>query len=298
MLSCCFFSQSKKSISTAQEAKKFNIDSDTVNQDKKRIGKGATSIVFRGQWEEKDIAIKQFNSYSHEYVQEKNIAKKLIGVGAHTNNIIQYYGCIENGGKFSLVMEYMSQGSLTKYFSKNQPDINTFLPIACGIARGLQCLHQQYKIIHCDIKPDNILINDLLQIKICDFGASMFRKHSKNSEHYLKGTTGYVAPELLKSYYAGHTYLPYSYRTDVYAFGVTLFELVHIESAYNRESNISGIDAGVMKGVRPTISDTCPKDIANIISSAWARKRDRAEVGKLVHALDTAHTTRQLQMKK
>ncbi|POO00162.1 Serine/threonine protein kinase [Trema orientale] len=94
--------------------------------------------------------------------------------------------------------------------------------IVLGTARALAYLHSgcHQKIIHCDIKPENILLNDSFQVKVTDFGVSKLLddKHSKLLTT-LRGTRGYLAPEWLNS--SGITA-----KTDVYSFGMVLLEIV------------------------------------------------------------------------
>ncbi|KAL6179137.1 hypothetical protein ACLB2K_050653 [Fragaria x ananassa] len=94
--------------------------------------------------------------------------------------------------------------------------------IALGMARGLAYLHSgcKPKIIHCDIKPENILLNDDMQVKISDFGlAKLLYDEKSELLTTLRGTRGYLAPEWLTS--RGITD-----KTDVYSYGMVLFELV------------------------------------------------------------------------
>ncbi|KAL6184329.1 hypothetical protein ACLB2K_045731 [Fragaria x ananassa] len=129
-----------------------------------------------------------------------------------------------HGKQCCLIYEYMNRGSLEKILFGNGPVLEwpKRYEIAFGMARGLAYLHSgcEPKIIHCDIKPENILLNDDMQVKISDFGlAKLLYDEKSELLTTLRGTRGYLAPEWLTS--RGITD-----KTDVYSYGMVLFELV------------------------------------------------------------------------
>ncbi|WRX33274.1 Protein kinase domain - like 10 [Theobroma cacao] len=94
--------------------------------------------------------------------------------------------------------------------------------IALGIARGLFYLHEECspQIIHCDIKPQNILLDDYYDARISDFGlAKLLRIDQSHTNTAIRGTKGYVAPEWFKT-------VPVTTKVDVYSFGVLLLEII------------------------------------------------------------------------
>lgn len=95
--------------------------------------------------------------------------------------------------------------------------------IALAVARGLAYLHEgtSRKILHCDIKPANILLDSKLVAKISDFGLCkiMYRDIQSYTMTNMRGTRGYLAPEWLLN-------LPISEKSDVYSYGMVLLELV------------------------------------------------------------------------
>ncbi|PRQ20355.1 putative protein kinase RLK-Pelle-SD-2b family [Rosa chinensis] len=118
----------------------------------------------------------------------------------------------------------MNRGSLEKVLFGNGPvlDWEKRYGIALGMARGLAYLHSgcNPKVVHCDIKPENILLHDDLQVKISDYGVCKFISYEKSKLLTpLRGTRGYLAPEWLTSY-------AISEKIDVYSYGMVLLELV------------------------------------------------------------------------
>ncbi|KAF3443801.1 hypothetical protein FNV43_RR13491 [Rhamnella rubrinervis] len=113
-------------------------------------------------------------------------------------------------------------GSALKDKNTNVLDWNTRYQIALGTARGLVYLHQKCRdcIIHCDIKPDNILLDDEYCPKVADFGlAKLVGRDFSWVLTTMRGTRGYLAPELISE-------LAITPKVDVYSFGIMLFEFV------------------------------------------------------------------------
>jgi len=113
----------------------------------------------------------------------------------------------------------MSNGSSNKFlFGSHRPEWNRLVQIAFGIAEGLAYLHEEYRtqIIHCDIKPQNILLDENLEAKISDFGVAKLQKlEQTRTSAVIRGTVGYFAPELFK-------HVAISTKVDVYSFGMLL----------------------------------------------------------------------------
>lgn len=128
----------------------------------------------------------------------------------------------------------MPNGSLEKFVrstgqddkSKDSLQIQTLFQIATGVARGLKYLHQgcDTRILHFDIKPHNILLDEEFNPKISDFGMarSCTRRKSTISMSAARGTAGYIAPEVFFRSY-GHGV---SYKSDVYSYGMMILEIL------------------------------------------------------------------------
>ncbi|KAL7225255.1 hypothetical protein ACSBR1_020604 [Camellia fascicularis] len=141
-------------------------------------------------------------------------------------NLIEMWGYCAEGKHRLLVYEYMEHGSLVDNLSSNTLDWEKRFEIALGIAKGLAYLHEECLewVLHCDVKPQNILLDINYQPKVADFGLSkLVNRGSANSNSSfssrIRGTRGYMAPEWIFS-------LPITSKVDVYSYGVVVLELV------------------------------------------------------------------------
>ncbi|GKD71428.1 G-type lectin S-receptor-like serine/threonine-protein kinase LECRK3, partial [Tanacetum coccineum] len=135
------------------------------------------------------------------------------------------FGIVYKGSQRLLVFEYMPQGSLADILFepiRNTPSWAERIRMAIDIAHGILYLHEECEtaIIHCDIKPQNILMDEYNCAKISDFGLAKLLEHDQTrTSTLIRGTRGYVAPEWYKN-------LPITVKVDVYSFGIVLFEIL------------------------------------------------------------------------
>jgi serine/threonine protein kinase len=148
----------------------------------------------------------------------------------HHVNVVHLVGFCADGHTRALVYEYLQNGSLQKFISTTDFK-NHFLSweklqeIALGIAKGIEYLHQgcDQRILHFDIKPHNILLDNNFTPKISDFGLAKLCSKDKSavSMTAARGTIGYIAPEVFSRNFGN-----VSYKSDVYSFGMLLLEMV------------------------------------------------------------------------
>ncbi|KAK7277887.1 hypothetical protein RJT34_22906 [Clitoria ternatea] len=197
------------------------------------IGRGGFSEVYKGCLRDgKLIAVKKMTKGTTDEKTTGFLSE--LGVIAHVNhpNIAKLIGsCVE--GEMHLVFELSrlgSLGSLLRGSEKSKLDWSKRYKIALGIADGLLYLHENChrRIIHRDIKAENILLTESFEPQICDFGLAMWLPQSWT--HYnaskFEGTFGYFAPE-----YCMHGIV--DEKTDVYSFGVLLLEIITGHPALN-----------------------------------------------------------------
>ncbi|CDY25688.1 BnaC03g69870D [Brassica napus] len=110
--------------------------------------------------------------------------------------------------------------------------MSTLYGIALGVARGVECLHHgcRKRIVHFDIKPHNVLLDDNLCPKVSDFGLAKLCEKRESILSFLdtRGTIGYIAPVVFSRLYG-----PVSYKSDVYSYGMLVLEMI---GARNKET--------------------------------------------------------------
>jgi len=138
-----------------------------------------------------------------------------------------------------LVYQLMKNGSLSNFlFGEIRPSWERRAEIVLGIARGLLYLHEECdtQIIHCDIKPQNGLLDDNYTAKIADFGlAKLLMTDQSRTSTNVRGTMGYMAPEWLKN-------APVTTKVDVYSFGVMLLEIIFCRRQIEMRSTDEGTE--------------------------------------------------------
>uniref|UniRef100_A0A453DUT7 Protein kinase domain-containing protein n=1 Tax=Aegilops tauschii subsp. strangulata TaxID=200361 RepID=A0A453DUT7_AEGTS len=209
---------------------------------KKQLGKGGYGVVFKGRLHDGRLVAVKFlhdcKGNGDEFVNEV----LSIGRTSHVNVVSLFGFCLE-GSRRALIYEYMPNGSLDKYiYSQNPKEIlgwERLYAIAIGIARGLEYLHHRCntRIVHFDIKPQNILLDKDFCPKIADFGLAKLchTKESKLSMTGTRGTIGFIAPEV-----HSRTFGVVSTKSDVYSYGMMLLEMVggrrNVKSIVNKSS--------------------------------------------------------------
>ncbi|KQK09112.1 putative receptor protein kinase ZmPK1 [Brachypodium distachyon] len=194
---------------------------------KEEVGKGGNGIVYRGiLGDKKVVAVKKLTDV-RKGEEEFWAEVTLIGKINHMN-LVRMYGFCSEGHHRLLVYEFVENESLDKYlfYDSNTERLLSWsqrFQIALGAARGLAYLHHECLewIVHCDVKPENILLTRDFQAKIADFGLSKLSKRDSSNFNftYMRGTTGYMAPEWVLN-------LPIDAKVDVYSYGVVLLEIV------------------------------------------------------------------------
>uniref|UniRef100_A0ACD5YAP2 Uncharacterized protein n=1 Tax=Avena sativa TaxID=4498 RepID=A0ACD5YAP2_AVESA len=219
--------QSSQSGSSLLPPKIFTLNEleKATNGFREVLGSGASGTVYKGQLQDEhttSIAVKKIEKQQEETEKEFMVEVQTIGQTFH-KNLVRLLGFCNEGTDRLLVYEFMPNGSLNEFlFSDTQPHWSLRVQVALGVARGLLYLHEECskQIIHCDIKPQNILLDENFMAKIADFGlAKLLRANQTQTNTGIRGTRGYVAPEWFKN-------IGITSKVDVYSFGVILLELV------------------------------------------------------------------------
>ncbi|OIV99912.1 hypothetical protein TanjilG_26250 [Lupinus angustifolius] len=192
---------------------------------KEELGKGSFGAVYKGSLYKgkRLIAVKRLEKLVEDGEREFQAEMRAIGK-THHRNLVHLFGYCAEGSKRLLVYEYMSNSSLGKliFGDGRLPEWNERVRIALNIARGILYLHEECEapIIHCDIKPQNILMDEFWTAKISDFGlAKLLMPDQTRTFTVVRGTRGYMAPEWNKN-------IPISVKADIYSYGIVLLEII------------------------------------------------------------------------
>ncbi|CAI8605635.1 unnamed protein product [Vicia faba] len=200
-----------------------------TNNFREKLGEGAHGAVFKGKLSNEIlVAVKMLNnteSDGKEFINEVKAMGKV-----HHINVVRLLGFCADGCYRALVYNFFSNGSLQKFITRPD-DKDHFLgweklhQIAIGIAKGIEYLHMScdQQILHFDINPHNVLLDDKLLPKITDFGLAKLcsKDQSVVSVTTARGTLGYIAPEVFSRNFGN-----ISYKADIYSYGMLLLEMI------------------------------------------------------------------------
>lgn len=199
---------------------------DATNNFSVKLGQGGFGSVYQGVLPDGTrLAVKKLEGIG-QGKKEFRAEVSIIG-SIHHHHLVKLKGFCAEGTHRLLAYEYMANGSLDKWiFRRNREDFlldwDTRYHIALGTAKGLAYLHEDCdaKIIHCDIKPENVLLDDNFLAKVSDFGlAKLMTREQSHVFTTLRGTRGYLAPEWITNY-------AISEKSDVYSYGMVLLEII------------------------------------------------------------------------
>ncbi|XP_040368464.1 rust resistance kinase Lr10 isoform X1 [Rosa chinensis] len=194
---------------------------------KEKLGEGGYGSVYKGKLRSGHlVAVKMLGNSK---TNGQDFMNEVATIGRiHHVNVVRLIGYCADGSKRALVYEYMSKGSLDKHIFPKEGFISLSckeaFEISLGVARGIDYLHEgcDMKILHFDIKPHNILLDEKFVPKISDFGLARLCPSDESSLILtaVRGTFGYIAPEFFYKNIGG-----VSNKADIYSFGMLLMEI-------------------------------------------------------------------------
>ncbi|KAB1211957.1 hypothetical protein CJ030_MR5G023735 [Morella rubra] len=275
-----------------------------TNSFKDKIGQGGYGAVYKGKLPDGHIVAVKVLSESKGNGEDFVNEVASISQTSHVNVVALLGFCYQNS-KRAIIYEFISNGSLDKFIytkesSATHLDSKTMFKIAIGVARGLEYLHRgcRTRILHFDIKPQNILLDEEMCPKISDFGLAKLCKTKESivSMMGIRGTVGYIAPEVFSRNFGG-----VSHKSDVYSYGMLVLEMVGERKILNNGVSHSsemyfpqGIYRKLEQGERfGTFEDTTEEeeDIVKkmIIVSLWCIQTnplDRPSMDRVIEMLE------------
>ncbi|KAM3269621.1 rust resistance kinase Lr10-like precursor [Capsicum chacoense] len=272
---------------------------------KNKLGQGGFGTVYRGSLGNgSQVAVKVLNELKgsgEDFINEVASISRTSHV-----NIVSLVGFCFEGRKRALVYEFMPNGSLEKFIYEERSDTvrqlgwPTLYKIALGIARGLEYLHRgcTTRILHFDIKPHNILLDEDFCPKISDFGLAKLCMKNESIVSMLgaRGTIGYIAPEIICRNLGG-----VSHKSDAYSYGMMVLEMVggrkNVDAGADRTSEIYfphwlyqriELDEDLqLVGIMNEEENECARKM--VIASLWCIQTDpsnRPSMSKVVEMLE------------
>ena len=279
--------------------KHLRIPAFEVSWDKK-IGEGSFSRVYQGRWHEQVVAVKEvkeptLHEQQKEFVREVQIMSRL-----RSPYIVQVFGaCLDldpqekQDKKALIIMEYMKRGSLASII-KSKSNFDQLSPklrhqISMDIVHALYYMHQK-SVLHRDLNPNNVLLDNLWRAKLTDFGLSKIRALSVASISKKTLATRWQAPEIF-------TYNSlYTEASDIYSLGLLLWSLwtgkiPYLDVLPAGSSILTKFIPHIQGNYREKIPQDVPSLYASLIASCWSTDPDKRpsllDVLKRLHAAPT-----------
>ncbi|XP_043944420.1 serine/threonine-protein kinase B-raf [Protopterus annectens] len=241
-----------------------------------RIGSGSFGTVFKGKWHG-DVAVKMLN-VTAPTPQQLQAFKNEVGVLRKTRhvNILLFMGYTTKP-QLAIVTQWCEGSSLYHHLHiiETKFEMIKLIDIARQTAQGMDYLHAK-SIIHRDLKSNNIFLHEDLTVKIGDFGLATVKSRWSGSHQFeqLSGSILWMAPEVIRM----QDNNPYSFQSDVYAFGIVLYELMTGQLPYsninNRDQIIFMVGRGYLSPDLSKVRSNCPKAMKRLMADCLKKKRE------------------------
>ncbi|XP_057180044.1 serine/threonine-protein kinase B-raf isoform X2 [Triplophysa rosa] len=241
-----------------------------------RIGSGSFGTVYKGKWHG-DVAVKMLN-VTAPTPQQLQAFKNEVGVLRKTRhvNILLFMGYTTKP-QLAIVTQWCEGSSLYHHLHiiETKFEMIKLIDIARQTAQGMDYLHAK-SIIHRDLKSNNIFLHEDLTVKIGDFGLATVKSRWSGSHQFeqLSGSILWMAPEVIRLQDKN----PYSFQSDVYAFGIVLYELMSGVLPYsninNRDQIIFMVGRGYLSPDLSKVRSNCPKAMKRLMADCLKKKRE------------------------
>ncbi len=235
-----------------------------------KVGTGGTADVFKARCHRLNrfVAIKILKA---EYSDDKNFVEKFraeaqSAAGLSHMNIVNVYDVGEDNGLYYIVMELVEGITLKTFIErKGKLAVKEALAIAIQIAQGMEAAHENH-IIHRDIKPQNIIISKDGKVKVTDFGIAKAASSNTITSSAM-GSVHYISPEQARGGYSDE-------RSDIYSFGITLYEMLAGTVPYTGENTVSVALLHIQGEAEPlhTIVPGIPVSAEHIVEKCMEKK--------------------------
>jgi NIMA (never in mitosis gene a)-related kinase len=252
----------------------------------KKLGQGSYGTVYLVQ-DSKDNQYFVMKKITVSGMGEQELADckkeiQILSVMKHPN-IIRYKRSFVRRGALCIVMEFADGGDLHqlirqqrhagKYLAESQ--ILDWFTQAC---LGLKHVHD-HKILHRDLKTQNIFLTSNNEVRLGDFGISRVLKNTMDQAHTLVGTPYYLSPEMVNGQ-------PYDHRSDIWSMGVVLYEMLTLQHPFNADS-LQMLALKIIQGNYPPIPKQYSEGVNDLLSKMLKQDaKQRLDIdGVLAHPI-------------
>lgn len=252
----------------------------------RRIGSGSFGTVYKAHWHG-PVAVKTLNVKTPSAAQLQAFKNEVAMLKKTRHcNILLFMGCVSEPS-LAIVTQWCEGSSLYKHVHVNETKfkLSTLIDVSRQVAQGMDYLHAK-NIIHRDLKSNNIFLHEDLSVKIGDFGlaTAKMRWSGEKQANQPTGSILWMAPEVIRM--DKDEVSPYSFQSDVYAFGIVMYELLAEMLPYGHVNNKDQILFMVGRGMlRPDMSKVrsdCPQALKRLAEDCIKFKRDERPLFRLI----------------
>ncbi|KAK9103624.1 hypothetical protein Sjap_020878 [Stephania japonica] len=254
------------------------------------IGEGAYGEVYLVKWRGTDVAAKTIRSSVASNPRVRNTFLKELALWQRLRhpNIVQFLGVLKHPDRLIFLTEYLCNGSLADILKKRgRFDPPTAVAYALDIARGMNYLHEHkpHPIIHRDLTPSNVLLDEAGHLKVTDFGLSKIAQEKDSSNYKMTGGTGsyrYMAPEVYRRE-------SYGKNVDVFSFALIVHEMFQGGPSQRTVGAEEIADRRAYEDSRPPLSSFLyPEEIKQLLRECWHKNPEcRPSFEEIITKLET-----------
>ncbi|KAM9962978.1 hypothetical protein ACTFIW_006199 [Dictyostelium discoideum] len=251
------------------------------------IGTGSFGKVYKGRCRQKAVAVKLLHKQNFDaatlsaFRKEVHLMSKI-----YHPNICLFMGACTIPGRCVIVTELVPKGNLETLLHDQKIQLPLYLRMrmARDAALGINWLHESNPVfVHRDIKSSNLLVDENMRVKICDFGLSALKQKHKmlKDQSSAKGTPLYMAPEVMM-------FKEFNESSDVYSFGIVLWEILTRKEPFSHHRELEKFrEAVCVKHERPPIPNDCLDSLRRLIEKCWDKEPiSRPSFKEIISALD------------
>ncbi|XP_028402383.1 uncharacterized protein LOC114525324 [Dendronephthya gigantea] len=251
----------------------------------KIVGKGSygAAVLYRKKDDDSLVILKEINMHDLT-AQERQLATNEAKIMSKLNhpNIINCYDSFEEDGTIWIEMEYADGGTLAQYLTKldREMEEKEILKMFYEMALALQCIHQ-HKILHRDMKTQNIFLTLEGHVKLGDFGISKQLGNTKSNANTVLGTPYYISPEICEG-------RDYNEKSDIWSLGCVLYEMANKQKTFE-STNLPALVNKIVKGQFAPIRGNYSQDFKALVRDCLQiepqYRPDASELVSRVHEL-------------